>query len=219
MGLILYFKTDIKSRKGFKIASEVIRRRASKWPAEGGVYLHTDTMTNRRKPPEVSVSSTCNSNESIHSHTQHYTESMLTVLLCRRCWPRWPVRGIVGEFPSLRERVPSSPPTRRRGLRERWEMEVRGREEWNKRKMRLDQSKPPSKSKPPKTPKQIIRKCIWEFYLVPKILICHLLMCLLKYNNIATKDQFKARHYKQNYWLNLRFCFHNVVIFLFYYYT
>lgn len=38
-------------------------------------------------------------------------------------------------------------------------------------------------------------------------------MCLLKYNNIATKDQFKARHYKQNYWLNLRFCFHNVVNF------
>ncbi len=100
---------------------------------------------------------------------------------------------------------------------ERWRWGQRGREEWNKRKMRLDQSKPPSKSKPPKTPKQIIRKCIWEFYLVPKILICHLLMCLLKYN-IATKDQFKARHYKQNYWLNLRYCFHNVVIFLFYYY-
>lgn len=143
--------------------------------------LHTCTMT-------IS-SSTCNNNEPIHSHTHtalHYTESVLTVLLCRRCGPRWPVRGIVGEFPSLRERAPSSPPTRRRGLRERWEMEVRGREEWDKRKMRSDgvKSKPLSKSKPSWTktipwPKEMLLGTLFSAWL--EIIKYHFLIYLLNY--------------------------------------
>lgn len=90
MGLILYLKTDTKSRKLLKIASfslcTAIRRRPSQWPAEGAVYLHTDTTSTHAQwqTPKKTIRGKCPGVHATVMNPSTVTHST-TLSLCSQC--------------------------------------------------------------------------------------------------------------------------------------